>query len=97
MDLALRTELAISEATQKDVRRIVELWRDLRARYQGEGPFLLGGWSIADAFFTPVATRFRTYGVELAAYGDDGLAADYNQALLSTPEFLDWERHALQE
>ena len=97
MDLKLHTKLAISDATQNDVRRIVALWRDLRGRQADEGPFLLGGWSIADAFFTPVATRFRTYGVDLAQYGDDGAAADYNEALLSTPEFLDWERGALAE
>lgn len=97
MDLKLTTKLEISEDTQKDVRRIVELWRDLRGRYAGEGPFLVGAWSIADAFFTPVATRFRTYGVDLSRYGDDGTAKAYADTLLATPEFLEWERGALAE
>ena len=97
MALKLRIELANSEGTQNDVRRIVDLWRDLRARYQGDGPFLTGAWSIADAFFAPVATRVRTYGVNLADYGDDGLAADYSATLMAMPEFLDWERQALAE
>ena len=95
MDLALRTDLALSEATHADIRRIVALWSDLRARYAGGGPFLLGAWSIADAFFTPVATRFRSYGVRLSDFGDTGAAGTYNEALLKQPDFLEWEKAAL--
>jgi glutathione S-transferase len=93
MDLALRTDADLSEATQKNIRRIVALWNDLLARFGG--PFLAGEWSIADAFFTPVATRFRSYGVLLSDYGDAGPAGEYAQRLLETPEFLEWERDAL--
>jgi glutathione S-transferase len=31
------------------------------------GPFLFGAFSIADAMFFPVRTRFRTYGVAIPA------------------------------
>lgn len=82
----------ISEATQKDVRKIVERWSQLLAR--SGGPFLLGEWSIADAFYTPVATRFRTYGIKLSDHGDAGPAGAYAERLLETPEFLEWERAA---
>ena len=51
---------------------MIRLWRTLRQRCGAGGPFLLGAWSIADAYFTPVATRFRTYGVDLSDYGDEG-------------------------
>ena len=81
--------VAISEATQKDVRKIVERWNQLLDR--SGGPFLVGEWSIADAFYTPVASRFRTYGVDLSAYGDTGPAAAYCERLLQAPEFLAWE------
>ena len=87
---AVRT-VELSPATEANIRRIVSLWAQLRQTYQAQGPFLVGSWSIADAFFTPVATRFRTYGIDLAAYGDDGLAAAYREALLTTPEFLEWQ------
>lgn len=97
MDLTLTTKLDPTEATAGDIRRIVRLWSDLRAQFQDQGPFLLGAWSIADAFYTPVATRFRTYGIKLSDYGDAGAAGAYNEALLATPEFLDWERAALAE
>jgi len=85
----------LSEATQKNVRRIVALWRELLDR--SGGPWLLGEWSIADAFYTPVATRFRTYGVHPSDYGDSGAAGVYCQRLLETPEFLEWEAAARAE
>ena len=97
MDLSLKTQLAPTEATAHDIRRIVRLWSDLRGRYAGQGPFLLGAWSIADAFYTPVATRFRSYGVRLSDYGDSGPAGAYCESLLTQPEFLEWERAALAE
>jgi glutathione S-transferase len=94
MDLsAAPRAVAWSAATGKDIARIVELWRELLGR--SGGPFLVGDWSIADAFFTPVATRFRTYGVKLSDYGDTGAAGAYGERLLQTPEFLAWEAAAL--
>ncbi len=90
---ATPASLELSEATQANVRRIVTLWNDLLGRFGG--PFLAGEWSIADAFFTPVATRFRTYQVDLAAHGDTGAAQAYCDRLLQTPEYLAWEAEAL--
>ena len=92
MDLAMRVNVDVAESTQKDVRRIIALWGGLLDRFGGS--FLLGPWSIADAFFTPVATRFRSYGLNLADLGDQGAAGAYAQRLLATPEFLEWEKGA---
>jgi glutathione S-transferase len=97
MDLTLRTDIDLSEATSADVRRIVRLWNDLRGQFSAEGPFLLGAWSIADAFYAPVATRFRTYGIKPSDYGDTGAAGAYVETILETPDFLEWERLALAE
>ena len=91
MDLTLRTTTPVSEAAAKDVRRIVALWTELLNRFGG--PFLLGAdWSIAEAFYTPVATRFRSYGVALTDHGDTGAAGDYAARLMQTPAFVEWER-----
>jgi len=95
MDLSLRRDADLSEATHVDIRRIVALWTDLLGRFGG--PFLVGQWSIADAFFTPVATRFRSYGVLLSDFGDTGAAGAYAERLLETPEFKDWEAQALAD
>ena len=90
MDLTAEPRvLELSEATHKDLRRIVAVWNELLTRYGG--PFLAGEWSIADAFFTPVATRFRTYGVKLSDFGDAGACGEYAERLLETPEFKAWE------
>ncbi|HYD43953.1 MAG TPA: glutathione S-transferase family protein [Phenylobacterium sp.] len=93
MDIGLRRVAELSPATQKDIGNIVRRWNGLLAR--SGGPFLFGGWTIADAFYTPVATRFRSYGVHPSDYGDEGAAGEYCERLLETPEFLEWERDAL--
>ena len=93
MDLSLRSHVDVSEATHTDLRRLADLWRGLLAR--SGGPFLLGEWSIADAFYTPVATRLRSYGLALSDWGDTGPGVAYAERLLETPEFLAWEAAAL--
>lgn len=80
----------LSEATLKNVTRITELWNDLLERFGG--PFLLGEWSIADAFYAPVASRFRTYGIR-----PQGAAGAYVETILATPDFLEWEAAAKAE
>jgi glutathione S-transferase len=47
-----------------DVQRIDELWS--RQLAESGGPFLFGRWCIADAFFAPVCTRFRSYDIPLS-------------------------------
>lgn len=96
-NLSVRVKITPSDATAKNIRRLVEIFKTLRAEFEGQGAFLFGDYSIADAFFTPVASRFRSYGLDLIAFGDDGRAAAYGETLLSQPEFLDWEAKALLE
>lgn len=73
-----------------DVARVVALWRRCLGRHGG--PFLFGGWSAADIFFAPVATRFRTYGVVVP---DD--LRPYTDAVLSHPHMREWEAEAVRE
>jgi glutathione S-transferase len=80
-----------------DVRRIVAIWQDCRSRHGAGGPFLFGRFSAADAMFAPVASRFRTYLPDLAAYGDDGTAQAYVEALFALPAMGDWETGAKVE
>lgn len=88
---------APGEALSRDIRRLVEMWRDCRDQWGAEGPYLFGRWSIADAFFTPVAARVGHYRLDLAAHGDDGAAQAYAEALLAHPDFLEWEQEGLAE
>jgi glutathione S-transferase len=88
---------ANSRALEADIARVVALWKDTRARFGDGDPFLFGAFTIADAMYAPVATRFRTYGVDLARYGDDGTAAAYAEAILARPAMAEWTRGAIEE
>jgi glutathione S-transferase len=72
--------------TRTDLERLFELWGGLRARYGGDGQFLFGQRSIADAMFAPVATRLRTYKVETP-----DVAQAYCAAIFADPVFKAWE------
>lgn len=98
MDLLARLESPpIEGALEADIRRIVAIWKDTRARFGKGGPFLFGAFSNADAMYAPVTTRFRTYGVDLARYGDDGTAASYAETLLVLPAMAEWTEGARAE
>jgi glutathione S-transferase len=76
---------------QGDIGRICEIWEDCLARF-GHHRFLFGEFSIADAFFAPVVTRFQTYGVALAP----ALQA-YCERVLAHPAVAAWVEGALAE
>jgi glutathione S-transferase len=44
-----------------------------------------------------VATRFRTYGVDLARFGDDGTAGAYVHTILDVPAMAAWTEGAEAE
>lgn len=77
-----------------DIARVEGMWREARETWgkSGGGPFLFGHWTIADAMYAPVVTRFRTYGVRLGATG-----AAYMDAVLADPDFQAWEELARRE
>ena len=90
-----RSPPPVGEAAAADIRRLVQIFREARARFGAGGDFLYGDWSIADAFFTPVAARVRHYQIDLSAHGDDGTAVAYVAALLDQPHFREWVAAAL--
>ena len=75
-----------------DVARVAEIWNEGRRRFGEGGAFLCGRYSLADAFYAPVAFRFRTYNV-----APEGAAGGYLLAALAHPFVEDWEGAALQE
>jgi glutathione S-transferase len=80
-----------SEALERDIARITELWSEGLARFHG--PFLAGAkFGAVDAFFCPVAFRVQTYGLELAPQ-----AAAYAKRLLALPSMQRWYEDALAE
>jgi glutathione S-transferase len=86
MDLAQKIPMPeVPLEAQGDIARIQEIWTDCRKRYGAGGDFLFGRWSIADAMFAPVATRFDTYGIKL-----DPVSQAYVEASLALPAMREW-------
>jgi glutathione S-transferase len=75
-----------SEGVLRDIGRVERIWTETRSRFGARGNLLFGTFTIADAFYAPVAFRFRTYGVAPA-----GAAGDYLGALLALPAMKEWE------
>jgi len=91
MDLHARINGRVpSQEATADIKRVVSIWQEGRQAFGTGGPFLFGGFTIADAMYAPVATRFQTYGIDLRNYGDDGTASAYARTVLDMPEMREW-------
>ncbi|HET7198061.1 MAG TPA: glutathione S-transferase family protein [Burkholderiales bacterium] len=82
----------INGDSRKDIDRVVEIWLSCRARFGAGGELLFGAFSIADAFYAPVVTRFETYGVALPA-----VAQAYCEAVRRLASVREWTEAALRE
>lgn len=82
--------ISLPDGVAADVRRIEEIWRDLR-KLSG-GPFLFGAFGAADAMFAPVVNRFSAY--DLVSNPD---TLDYIATVKSHPAWQAWETAALAE
>jgi glutathione S-transferase len=76
-----------SEAVRKDLARIETLWGMAPGR-----PWLFGDYSLADAFFAPVAARIAAYGLPVGER-----AQDYTAAHLAHGPFCAWRAAALAD
>lgn len=81
-----------AEDVTKDVNRVQNIWRDARERFGDDGDFLFGDFTIADAMYAPVVTRFKTYAVEM-----DGACSAYADAILALPAMQKWAAEAAEE
>ncbi len=75
----------MADGVAADIERVTAIWRDARARFGACGAFLFGGFTIADAMFAPVASRFRTYAVTL-----DPVSEAYVEAIHACPAMRAW-------
>ncbi len=82
----------LAREVQDDVDRIVAIWEDCRRRFGAGGPFLFGAFSIADAMFAPVVSRFHTYGVK-----PTGAAGAWADMMWGLPAMQKWAAGARAE
>ncbi len=69
-----------------DIARIGEIWERCRRDFGREGAFLFGAFSIADAMYAPVVSRFQTYGpVKLPQ-----LADEWRAMMWARPAMREW-------
>lgn len=98
-DLASQGRLLLRDRAdvRADLARLIQLWGDLLALHGG--PLLFGDFSIADAYFAPMASRLRTYALSvppaIASYVErihalPGVAA-WNDAARAEQDFLAFE------
>lgn len=73
-----------------DLERIERIWAFARARHGGTGPWLCGPYSVADAFFAPVAARVAAYRLPVSAPAEAYVAAH-----LADPAFRRWRAMAV--
>ena len=79
-----------SEAVLHDIARLEALWSHARTAYGATGPWICGAYSIADAFFAPVAARIAGYDLPV---GD--IARAYVDTHLADPAFRRWRAMGL--
>lgn len=73
-----------------DLARLEAIWAHARATCGGDGPWLCGAYSVADAFFAPVAARIAGNNLPVS---DAALA--YVRAQLADPSFRRWRAMGL--
>lgn len=83
--------IPLSGEAQADIARICDIWRECRAACP-HGPFLFGPFTIADAMYAPVISRFKTYGMAL-----DETCGAYADAVLTLPSVKAWYAAAADE
>jgi len=76
----------------EDIARITTVWEQCRRDHRGGGDLLFGQFTIADAFYAPIVSRFRTYGVS-----PGGIAGEYMDAVWDLPAMQDWAEKARAE
>lgn len=77
-----------------EVKRVQAIWTECRERFgqAGDGPFLYGHFTIADAMYAPVVFRFTTYEIVC-----EGAAEAYRQAMLAYAPMVAWREAAEAE
>lgn len=75
----------VPDDVRADLSRIEALWALARARFGSGGPWLFGEYSLADAFYAPVAMRIAGYSLVVGAE-----AQAYVTAHLEDEVFRQW-------
>lgn len=91
MNIRRRTDASrMTEQGKLDAQMCDQLWRDWLKR--SGGPWLFGNYSVADAMYAPVVTRFVTYAIPRSKEADG-----YIKQTLAEPHMAAWVKGAEAE
>lgn len=82
----------MAPGVQADIERITTIWNDCRQRFSSGGEMLFGEFTIADAMFAPIASRFTTYDVQL-----DPVSRGYVDSIWALTAMQEWAAAAQVE
>jgi glutathione S-transferase len=82
----------MAPGVQADIDRIIAIWHNCRQCFGSGGEMLFGEFTIADAMFAPVVSRFTTYDVQL-----DPVSRAYTNAIWALPAMQEWAAAAQDE
>lgn len=83
------TDCAPTHEVVDDLRRLELLWAGARRLAEDDGPYLFGAYTVADAFYAPIAARIAGHNLAV-----DDAAEAYVAAHLSDPSFRRWRAMA---
>ena len=81
-----------SDAVKSECARVDTIWSEAKSRWGTSGPWLFGDYTIADAFYAPLATRLLTYDLPVGE-----VAKAYVQTTITDPAFKQWRAEGLAE
>ncbi|WP_417798161.1 glutathione S-transferase family protein [Terasakiella pusilla] len=85
-------DFSVTPECQLEIERVKDIWQNCLARKAQAGPFLFGGFTIADAMYAPIVWRFNSYGVAL-----EGPLQDYSEAIRDFAPMQQWVEAAQDE
>jgi glutathione S-transferase len=92
MDFVRRVTPDLNDAARADIARVIAAWEHALKRHSSHDGFLFGRFSIADAMYAPVVSRFTTYGVEVPQN-----VAAYMKRMMALPAMQDWGKASQAE
>lgn len=84
------SEFPVDDAVTANLRRLEQMWDHARGAFGGDGPWLFGSYSVADAYFSHAAARIAGHSLEVSA-----AAQDYVVTHLADPAFRRYRAMAL--
>ncbi|MCJ8319098.1 MAG: glutathione S-transferase family protein [Colwellia sp.] len=86
------SSVQLSDDVKNDITRIITIWQQCLNNETRQEGFLFGKFSIADAMYIPVVSRFTTYEIDVPIE-----VQSYMTMMLNLPAFKEWQQAGIAE